>query len=153
MAHFSFQGLVYVAPSEPHTGLYSGVDGQLQFLVVVVVDETVVTGLWFGDVGMSNIKMSLGSSGAVGRKRLGLVLALLPSCHRLIRDFCSEGRAYLTSSPSEGCVCPGCRKLLALLPVLVRISGFLERNKSRFKEIFSLKLKSDSRYVRDSLLP
>ena len=154
MAHFNFPGLVYVVPSEPHTGLYSGVDGQLQFLaVVVVVDETVVTGLGFGDVGLSNIKMSSGSSGAGGRNRLGLLLALLPICRRLTTEFFSEGRANLSPSPSKSCVCPGGRKLLALLSVFGPcIPGFLERNTSRFKEIFSLKLKSESRDVRDSLL-
>jgi len=130
MAHFSLPGLVYVIPSEPHTGLYSGVDGQSQFspiVVVVVVDETVVTGLGFGDVGLSNIKMSSASSAAGGRNRFGLLLALLPSCRRLPAEFCSEGRANTLPSSSRGCVCPGSRKLLAPLSICGPcIPGLLE---------------------------
>jgi hypothetical protein len=127
MAHFSLPGLVYVIPFEPQTGLYSGVDGQSQFFAVVdVVDETVVTGLGFGDVGLSNIKMSSGLSVAGGKNRFGLLLALLPSCRRLKTEFWSEGRANL-SSPSRGCVCPGGRKLLAPLSICGPcIPGLLE---------------------------
>jgi hypothetical protein len=114
MAHFSFPGLVYVIASDPHTGLNSGVDGQSQFpTVVVVVDEGVVSGLGFGDVGLSNIKMSSGSSAAGGRNRFGLPLTLLPSCRRLSTKFSSEGRANPSPPPSKGRVCPGGRKLLA----------------------------------------
>lgn len=131
MAHFSLPGLVYVVPSEPHTGLYSGVDGQSQssavLVVVVVVDETVVTGLGFGDVGLSNIKMSSGSSGEGGRNRFGLLLELLPICRRLPAEFCREGRANPSPSPCRGCVCPGGRKLLAALSICGPcIPGLLE---------------------------
>lgn len=128
MAHFSLPGLVYVVPSEPHTGLYSGVDGQSQFsAVVVVVVETVVTGLGFVDVGLSNIKMSSGSSAVGGRNRFGLLLALLPSCRRLLAEFSSEGSANPSPSPSRGCVCPGGRKLLAPLSICGPcIPGLLE---------------------------
>ena len=156
MAHFSLPGLVYVIPSEPHTGLYSGVDGQSQssaVVVVVVVDETFVTGLGFGDVGLSNIKMSSGSSGAGGRKRSGLLFGLLPSCRRLPAEFCRKGRANPSPSLSRGCVCPGGRKLLAALLICGPcIPGLFELNKSLFQEIFSLKLKSESLNGRGSLL-
>jgi len=128
MAHFSLPGLVYVIPSEPHNGLYSGVDGQSQFTaVLVVVDETVVTGLGFGDIGLSNIKMSYGSPATGGRNRFGLLLALLPSCRRLPAEFCSEGRANPSPSPTRGCVCPGGRKLIAPLSICGPcIPGLLE---------------------------
>lgn len=155
MAHFSLPGLVYVIPSEPHTGLYSGVDGQSQTSAVVVVVDVVgvVPGLGFGDVGLSNIKMSSGSSAVGGRNRFGLLKALLPSCRRLPAEFCSEGRANPLPSPSRGCVCSGRRKLLAPLSICgPYIPGLLELNKSRFREIFSLKLKSESLNGRGSLL-
>lgn len=128
MAHFSFPGLVYVVPSEPHTGLYSGVDGQSQFSsILVVVDETVVTGLGFRDVGLSNMKMSSGSSATGGRNRFGLLLALLPSCRRLSAEFCSDGHANPSHFPSRGCVCPGGRKLLANISICGPcIPGLLE---------------------------
>jgi hypothetical protein len=152
MAHFSLPGFVYVIPSEPHTGLYSGVYGQSQFSAIVVVDETVVTGLGFGDVGLSNIKMSSGSSAEGGRNRFGLLLELLPSCRRLPAEFCRDGRANPSPSPSRGCVCPAGRKLLAALSICgTSIPGLLERNKSRFQEIFSLKLKSELLNGRGSL--
>ena len=128
MAHFSLPGLVYVFPSEPHTGLYSGVDGQSQFSsILVVVDETVVTGLGFGDVGLSNINMSSGSSATGGRNRFGLLLELLPSCRRLPGEFCSDGRANPSKFPSRGCVCPGRWKLLAPISICGPcIPGLLE---------------------------
>jgi hypothetical protein len=128
MAHFSFPGLVYVIPSEPQTGLNSGVDGQSQFsIVVVVVEEGVVSGLEFGDVGLSNIKMSSGSSAAGGRKRFGLLPKLLPSCRCLPTEFCSEGRANPSPPPCKDCVHPGGLKLLASVSICGPcIPGLLE---------------------------
>jgi hypothetical protein len=54
-------------------------------------------------------------------------LALLPGWRRLPTEFCSEGRANPSPSPSRGCVCPGCRKLLAPLSICGPcIPGLLE---------------------------
>jgi hypothetical protein len=95
MEHFNFPGLVYVTPSEPHTGLNSGVEGQSQFAAVVVVVEGVVNGVSFppgrglDEVGLSNIKMSSGSSAAGGKNRFGRLFTPPPSCRRLTRDFCN----------------------------------------------------------------
>jgi len=95
MAHFSFPGLVYVSPFEPHTGLNSGVQGQSQFASVVVVDvEGEVSGVSFppglgiSEVGLSNIKISSASSAAGGRSRFGLLLTPVSGCGRRPIKFC-----------------------------------------------------------------
>lgn len=80
-----------MSPSEPHTGLNSGVEGQSQFAAVVVAEGDVSSppGLGLGEVGLSNIKMSSGSSAAGGKNRSGLLFTPPPSCRRLPRELCN----------------------------------------------------------------
>jgi hypothetical protein len=113
MAHFIFPGFVYVTPSEPQTGLNSCVDGQPQSATVVVVEvEDIVEGVSFppglglGEVGLSNMKMSSGSSAPGGKNKFGLLLSLFPSCGRLAKEFCDDGFENPSPAAPEACVCP-----------------------------------------------
>lgn len=109
MAHFIAPGFVYVIPSVPQTGLNSCVDGQSHSAAVVVVEaEGIVKGVSFppglglGEVGLSNIKMSSGSSAPGGKTKFGLLLSLFPSCGRLAKEFCGDP---LPTAPKI-CLCP-----------------------------------------------
>jgi hypothetical protein len=154
MAHFIFPGFVYVTPSEPHTGLNSCVDGQSQSATVVVVDvEGVVKGLGLGEVGLSNIKMSSGSSAPGGKTKFGLLLSLFPNCGRLAIEFCGDGCENPSPAAPKGCVCPWGRKLFALMPICGPwIAGLFGWNKSGYQDRFSLNPKSEALDGRDSCL-
>jgi hypothetical protein len=112
MAHFSFPGFVYVIALEPQTGLYSCVEGQSQLASVVVVEAEDVAvvkgasfppGLGLGEVGLSNIKMSSGSSAPGGRNKFGL-LSPFPSCGRLAKEFCDDSCGNLSPVTPEVCL-------------------------------------------------